>query len=741
MLKVIEKLKTIDYRHYICGGITVLFVILNIFVFRYSFPRIWESVVDLGTSIAFYFSELCGLNINVSPTVINFTSQPFKLPFNLPETWELFVVEWEKFWALFITAENFSGYNSSLGNVIYWVTQALVIVLPIVCIFLVVGTLKTDVVNNDYNTDTKPLTRYKKVLKTVYEPTRDWVKGFITFIKENGVYKKLWLLIWAINFNVISIVIEFIAFYFYFITSFDFINIYRQVVKLFIDLSVVINFVPLIVWIIVGFIIFDKVCRKIGYARLQYHESKNCGFINERPIVMLICGTMGKKKTTLITDMALSEDIILRDKAFEKILENDLKFPYFPWINLELEIKKAIEKHNVYSLATCRQYVRFFKRYFDLAQSCNKSTRKSIKRYLKKTYGINYSNFIFDYDYERYGIYYDDKLTLTNVWEVIETYAQLYFIYIVECSLITSNYSIRIDTLKDDIGNFPLWNNDFFKRDSRLIDAYSRHSHILDFDAFRLGKKVIEDNKYADFLEFGVFNMTEIGKERGNALELQEIKKKSDEANQKNDHFNSTLKLIRHAATVDNYPFIKIITDEQRCASWGADARELCDIVNIDECSEFNLTLPCFNFRDLVISWVLSKFENSYYNHRYRRGDNTLKMFIYKQIISKLYSYRLGVYNTFGYYKLDVSVEKGTQDGATKSKKYYLSTKKIYAKRFSTDCYNDIFTEKALRSSVGLADVPEYQGVKATLEELMLQNSYFFNDLLKIKNNETDKKE
>ena len=232
--------------------------------------------------------------------------------------------------------------------------------------------------------------------------------------------------------------------------------------------------------------------------------------------------------------------------------------------------------------------------------------------------------------------------------------------------------------------------------------------------------------------------MTEIGKERGNALDLQEMKKKTDEANQKNDHFNSTLKLIRHGATVDNYPFIKIITDEQRCASWGADARELCDIVNIDECSNFDLTLPGFHLRDLIIGSLLSKFESAYYNHRFLRGDNTLKMFLYKQIISSLYSYRLGIYNTFGYYKLNLAVEKGTQDGATKSKKYYLSTKKIYAKRFSTDCYNDIFTEKALRSTVGLADVPEYKGVKATLDELMQQNSYFFNELLKIKNNTVD---
>lgn len=715
-----EKLKSLNYRHYICAGITLVFVLLNIFVFKYSFPRIFESFKDLGTSLAFYVREVFQLDYNVTATVMELSKQPFEMPFGLPPTWEEFTFNFKAYWTLFVNKDNFSAYHEKLAVVLYYVGQILIIITPIISIFLVMGVIKSDEQNNNYNQDSKYLIRYKKFLNKVYEPIRDWLISFKNFITEKDIYKKIWLWIWAINFNVVSIVVEFIAFYFYFISILNFKSIYFQVYKLFIDLSVVINFIPLPIWILLGIIVFDKICKNIGYKRLQHFEAMNCGFVNERPIVMLICGTMGKKKTTLITDMALSEDVILRDKAFEKILECDLKFQYFPWITLENELKKAIKKHEIYNLATCRSFV-----------------RKRRDKFLKRSTDKN----LFGYDYNRWGYYYDDSLALVDIWEVIETYAQLYFIYIIECSLIVSNYSIRIDTIKQDLGNFPLWNNDFFKKDSRLLGAYSRHSHILDFDAFRLGKKVVKDNKYADFLEFGVFNMTEIGKERGNGLDLMELKKKTEETNQKNDHFNSTLKLVRHAATVDNYPFIKIITDEQRCASWGADARELCDIVNIDECSNFSLARPGFHLRDLIISSLLSKFENSYYTHRFNRGDNTLKMFMYKQLITKLYSYRLRTYNTFGFYRLNVAIEKGTQDGATKTKHYFLSTKKIYSKRFSTDCYNDIFTEKALRSKVGLADIPEYKGVKATLDELMQQNSYFFNELLKIKNNTIENKE
>ena len=78
----------------------------------------------------------------------------------------------------------------------------------------------------------------------------------------------------------------------------------------------------------------------------------------------------------------------------------------------------------------------------------------------------------------------------------------------------------------------------------------------------------MENNPRAGSFEFGVVGITEIGKERGNNLELKEIKKGTDEANQKNDLFNSWLKMCRHSATVDNFPFIKVFTDEQRPESW-----------------------------------------------------------------------------------------------------------------------------------------------------------------------------
>ena len=132
-----------------------------------------------------------------------------------------------------------------------------------------------------------------------------------------------------------------------------------------------------------------------------------------------------------------------------------------------------------------------------------------------------------------------------------------------------------------DLGNFPLWDGDFFKRDSRLIDSNSRFAHILDQDMLSLGTKMLKDNPKRNAFGFGVYIISEIDKERKNTPELSEIKRNSTECNQTNDLFNTMLKMCRHACVVANRVFIKIFADLQRPDSLGADARELCEILEI----------------------------------------------------------------------------------------------------------------------------------------------------------------
>ncbi|PWM71832.1 MAG: hypothetical protein DBX59_07890 [Bacillota bacterium] len=753
--------KRFDYRHIICIAITLGFVALGVFLFFGSVGRIIESVRNFGLSVAYYFCELFGVPHNITPTVNNFPQIPFfdflggsapsepsvpsvpsqgspSIP--LPETFDGFKEKWTTYWQTWATKDNFFAYLAWLSNALYYAALFVVVIVPalVVVYFLMRRLLRRE--NNDYDRDTKPLRIFKRVVAVTYRPVKAWLSSFIGFIRDSGVYWKVWLCLWLFYFNVFTIVLEFIAFYLYFAVSFDFINIYRQVYKLVLDLWAALTFIPLWGWALLALFLIDRWRKSIGYSVLHHNEMKNRGFINARPIVLMVCGTMGKKKTTMITDIALSQAVMFKDKAFEKILENDLKFPHFPWLILENAVKRAMARHEVYNLATCRKFVNHLSACFFAAYTYPEYA-KSLRRHLRKRYGLPYDNLCFGYDFERYGFTHDDKLKVVNVWEVVKTYAQLYFIYIIQSSLIISNYSVRTDSLISDMGNFPMWNTDFFKRDSRLIDSFSRHSHILDFDCLRLGRKVIENNPLADSFEFGVIDITEVGKERKNMLELKELKKREDMTNQKNDGFNDWLKMIRHSATVDNFPFVKVITDEQRPESWGADARDLCEIVHIRESGETRLAMPFFFVGELLYSLILGRFVNLYYRYRFTRGDNTLSMHLLKAIAAKAQHYYSGVYNTFGYCPLRVQVESGTQDGQLDENTYYLANKKIYSKRFSTDCFSDFFTQKALRSPVGLDDLPEYATEKATFAEMDLQNSYFFNDLKgKDKQNEQDEK-
>ena len=714
-----------DYRHIICASITLISLLCTIFIFSNSIGRIIESVRDLAVSFAYYFCEIIGIKHNITPTVNSIPKTPFIKFFDgfdiplptFPDSWKEFKADWKTYWKILFTKTNLQAYVKFLAILLYNLSQAIMLILPFVLLIYVIFTNSFNDENNDYNLDSKNLKRFKQLEKRYYLPTKTWVISFYEFLKSNIRYVKVWCYIWALNFNLITILIEFVAFYLYLCVSFDLANIYTQFYKLLCDLWTPIVVIPVIAWIVLFIIMFDRFCKKLGYNRLQHFEMKNRGFINSLPIVFMDCGTMGSRKTTMITDMALSSEVMLRDKAFEKILENDLKFPFFPWINLENEVKRVMAFHHVYNLATVRQFIAKKKRRWEKKPTVNK---------------------LFDYDYERYGLTYDDKLKVVDIWEVLEIYAQLYFIYVIQSSLLISNYSIRVDSVLNDLGNFPLWNTDFFQTDSRLIDSYSRHAHILDFDTIRLGRKVIENNEKANCFDFGVVVITEVGKERGNSLELSGKSKKDDIANQKNDLLNHWLKMVRHSATVDNYPFVKVITDEQRPESWGADARQLCEIIHIRESGEKSLAMPFFELYELIYACLFGLFRKLYYDYRYSRSDNTLLMYLFKKIMVLMYRHYTFTYNRFGYYKIIADIEQGVQDGNFKQKEYYLMWKKIYSKRFSTDCFSDFFAEKNLRSPVGINDLPEYATEKASFEELKQQNSYFVNDLLQGINEEKE---
>ena len=695
-------------------AITTVFILFGVFVFGVAYQRIFEALIDLYGGFKHYFCVLFGLPTNGLPSVTDY-SKVMEWTVILPSDFEGFKVNTTAYFSMLFSRENFLSWLSVTGAKVSAWAKVLTIFLPCVVVLIIVVKRIYATPNTRHNKDTFPLRIYKAVTGHTTEPLKRFLRQYFEFVKQHNSIWIIWLIIWVFNLNFATVITEFFAFYFYFAVSFDFKAIYTQIVKLFIDLQVIVKHVPLWIILIFVWLIFERWRKNLALAKLRRMENANRGFINDLPIVSMTCGSMGKKKTTIITDMALSQEVMFRNIAYGKLQETDMKFPYFGWIAFEMELRKCMEYGTIYNLATVKEWIkikraRYEKHHNDLLQ-------------------------LYGYDSERYGLYYRDGLKTSCIFDVLSTYAQLYFIYVIQSSLIVANYSIREDNRLIDGGNFPVWNTDFFSKNPRP----SRHAHILDFDILRLGKKVLENNPSAGSFEFGVVAITEVGKERGNNLELKEVKKGTEETNQKNDLFNSWLKMCRHSATVDNYPFIKVFTDEQRPSSWGADARELCDIVHIVSSGNTRLALPFFTVEDMLNEWLFNRFINLYEDFRFNRGDNTLLIYLLKKVTAFVYRRNTVIYNTYGYSISNIEKERGTMDGKTEKKKYYLMHKKIYSQRFSTDCFSDYFNELAKGTHIGMNDYTEYTTEKASVQELKRQNSYFINSLYT--SNEKDEKQ
>ena len=343
--------------------ITAAFILLGAFVFGDSYLRFGETAKDFGLSVGYYFCTLFGLDHDIVPSVTEYSSV-MSWDILLPSDFEGFTSQATSFFSLLVDGENFSGYWAKIGDVMLVLLKVVAIILPCLLILgLVIWRLYKSG-NTKHNKDTVPLKVFKSFSRCLYQPLKRTVLSYRDFLTEHRAVWILWAVMWAFHLNAASIVMGFLAYYFYFVLSFDVANLYVQVCKLFIDLQVIFRHFP---WWCIAFVcwlLFDRWRKNIAQNRLRHFEARNCGFINELPIVSMACGSMGKKKTTLITDMVLSQEVMFRQKALEILQQNDMKFPYFPWIAFEDELRHCMEHGTVYNLASVKAWVALKRSWF-----------------------------------------------------------------------------------------------------------------------------------------------------------------------------------------------------------------------------------------------------------------------------------------------------------------------------------------------------------------------------------------
>lgn len=706
----------------------IISLVLLVFSFRAAFINLYESVLSFGRSGWAY------IQIMFLQTVP--TARPIAPPSGelniLPDTSYGFGADLGLFFRTLVSAYNLHAFGALLNSLFLTLTMLLpFMILSIVMLKVYITNSLLKKQNNRYNKDTKPLKAFKWCLKRFYYPVKHYLATTIHYLLHSK-FKLILVLIWLFSFNVFAIILHAIGFLLYFSVALDFVALYYVLYQIAVLLVPAVTTIPRIIWVIVALRFIHRWRVKVALNRLRHMEAMNKGFINARDLCVLLTGSMGKKKTTIATDMALSTEAYFRYKAYELMFDNDLKFPYFPFILLENVLKKKFRAREIFNLASCVAWVDSLEAAFNER---------------------NDSRILFGYDYAKHGLRLDDGKIELCLFDMLREYCQAYLIYTVKSSLIFSNYSVRTDFIECGIGNFPAYDLDFFNRDSKRIKLLSRHAHILDFDMVRLGKKMIKNNAKSGCFEFGIINITEVGKERGNQFKQQELKdilqelkanaKAGDTAsdaelkalmartNVLKDKFNNALKLIRHKCTVGHVPFARVFMDDQRQESVNADLRELCEVVSIEDGGDERLAMPLFFIEELMHDFLLPRFKNTYKQYRINRGDNTLLIHIYKRIASAIKRHRDRMYNRFGYYAAQLQVNKASGGAVTALSPYFLMHKKIFSNRFATDAYKYMFAKKTIACGIGVDDIFEYESFRGTAGEFNAQHSFFYEDEIK----------
>ena len=148
-----------------------------------------------------------------------------------------------------------------------------------------------------------------------------------------------------------------------------------------------------------------------------------------------------------------------------------------------------------------------------------------------------------------------------------------------------------------------------------------------------------------------MYVISEIDKERKNTPELSEVKRNTDECNQKNDLFGV---LLENVASCLRYCKPRVRESACRFATprkprrGRARTRRMGDDMRAKRNFARAAVFSPFHFFALLYDWVFGKFTNLYVQYRYIRADNTLSMYLLKSITAAMQRHYTAVCNTFG---------------------------------------------------------------------------------------------
>lgn len=705
----------------------------SIFYFQPVFFRVLQTAKDLVLSVLYYIFEPSG-TISITPTV---NEIPPGMTDLLPITLEELRLGLERTWELLWQREVFAAYLELVGEFLSEVIKALYpLSLLVLCVVMILYAIYDRVEPVDEKTGepkgtdpTGPLKTFWWIELHVIYPIVSEILLYVEYLKKSRYIKPL-KLTWLYNLNILTILGEGIAFVFYFGPSWDIANIFVQALKLLVDLSVALDFLPIWVLGLIVFELFDAWRRKQGDKKLEKNEEENQKFLEENPENFIATGRPRVGKTQTITDMAQSQEAIFRKKAENNANERMMNFPHFPWIKLQRVLRRMRKRMPTYDLDFIHAFFGDMKRTF-VCRCVMSSLHEFATLSFYRRYGYEDSDFIFGYDYKRYGTSFFNGVQEVSLFDMLELYAQEFYVYTSPTSLLVSNYPIRSSATWTDYGHYPIIEHNFFG-DRKDEFARNNISHIAIFDAFRLGKKKNPDNPYQNSFEFGGLVLSELGKELGNQNTNQGKKADAEECNVRNDLFVANSKMQSHGSSIGYECYFRIMGDEQRSASIQADFRELGSELRIEDRTDPKILMPGYLVEESA--FLLSKKLMKKIHHFFalRKSRECLLFYLLTQSYALIWQHHERIKNKYSSHDaiiriVDHSSGEFLREG--KEKKYHISKQKNTG-AYNTAFFGTWYAEKRRRSTVGgINQMPTFGSLDPTISEMRMMGSHFYESL------------
>lgn len=290
MRNLFRRLRSANYRHWLCLALLLASGALTAFRYRYSVLRAGQAFRDLALSFRFYFVYL--FTDREMPVTVNDLPQ-FRLEQFVSFSVEDMERKFRQMWALILDGDNFLEYLAELSVGLHRLTVFLLCITPLLCFVPLLRAWLVKPTDDCVGEVRRSVRVFQRVVERPVRAVLGWLRAFVSFLSSSPWHYAL-LLVWALNLNAVTVFVEFLAFYFYFVMSLDFRHLITvQPVKLLIDAVVMFSGAPLVFWLALGGCLLDRWRKKVGFARLDRFERKNREFMQSQPLVLMVTGTMG----------------------------------------------------------------------------------------------------------------------------------------------------------------------------------------------------------------------------------------------------------------------------------------------------------------------------------------------------------------------------------------------------------------------------------------------------------------